>query len=60
MLRAAVIFLVLAVVAYIFGAGGVAGLSMEAARLLIIAFVVLAAISGLVSLISGRRPPQIP
>lgn len=57
MLRAAIIFLVLALVAYFLGAGGVAGLSMEAARLLLIAFIVLAVVSGIVALVSGRRTP---
>jgi len=38
----AVVFLILALVAYILGARGVAGLSMEIARWLIIIFVLLA------------------
>jgi uncharacterized membrane protein YtjA (UPF0391 family) len=37
----AVAFLVLAVVAYVVGARGVAGLSMEIARILVIIFIVL-------------------
>ncbi|MDK2947858.1 MAG: hypothetical protein PWQ63_1018 [Methanolobus sp.] len=38
-------FLVLALVAYIFGARGIAGLSMEIAKWLIAIFVILAIIS---------------
>ena len=41
----AVLFLILAVVAGVFGARGVAGLSMEIAKWLVIVFVVLAIIS---------------
>lgn len=41
----AVVFLILALVAYIFGAKGVAGFSMEIARWLVIIFVVLAVVS---------------
>jgi uncharacterized membrane protein YtjA (UPF0391 family) len=40
-----VVFLVLALIAYILGAQGVAGFSMEIARWLIIIFVILAIIS---------------
>ena len=41
----AVLFFVLAVVAAVFGARGVAGLSMEIAKWLVIIFVVLAVVS---------------
>ena len=44
-LELAVFFLVLAIVAAVLGARGVAGVSMAAARWLIIAFIVLAIIS---------------
>ncbi|MFZ2499599.1 DUF1328 domain-containing protein [Methanosarcina sp.] len=42
MIGLAVVFLVLALVAYILGARGVAGFSMEIAKWLIIIFVILA------------------
>jgi uncharacterized membrane protein YtjA (UPF0391 family) len=42
MLRWAILFLVIALVAALFGFGGVAGVSMEAARILFFVFVVLA------------------
>jgi len=41
----AVIFLILALVAYILGARGIAGFSMEIAKWLVIIFVILAIIS---------------
>jgi uncharacterized membrane protein YtjA (UPF0391 family) len=41
----AVIFLILALIAYILGARGVAGFSMEIAKWLIIIFIILAIIS---------------
>jgi uncharacterized membrane protein YtjA (UPF0391 family) len=41
----AILFLVLALVAAILGAGGVAGLSMDIAKWLVIIFVVLAIVS---------------
>lgn len=53
MLSWALTFLVLALVAGIFGATGVAGLSMNIAWILIVVFLVLFVIS----LIMGRRGP---
>jgi len=47
----AVLFLILALVAYIFGARGIAGFSMEIAKWLIIIFVILAIV---VFLFGGR------
>ncbi len=41
----AVVFFVLAIVAWILGARGVAGISMEVAKWLVIAFIVLAIIA---------------
>lgn len=44
-LQWAIVFFVLAIVAWVVGARGVAGVSMAAARWLIIAFIVLAIVS---------------
>jgi len=41
LLGLAVLFLIIALVAYLFGAKGVAGLSMDIAKILILVFVVL-------------------
>lgn len=54
MLRAAIMFFVLAIIAALLGLGNIAGLSMEIARILIIVFVVLAIISGLVHIFKGK------
>ena len=41
----AIAFLVLALIAYVVGARGIAGLSMEIARILVVIFIILAIIS---------------
>lgn len=56
MLRFALAFFVLALVSMIFGAYGIAGMSMEVGRILLLAFLVLAGIAVLAALFSGRRP----
>ena len=59
MLRAAVTFFVIALIAMFLGMGHVAGISIEAGKMLLYVFLVLAIISFLMSLGSGRRsgPP---
>lgn len=59
MLRAAILFFVLALISYFFGAGGIAGLSMEIGRTLLWVFLVLAVISFVVSLVSGKSPKSL-
>lgn len=54
MLRIAIIFFVIAIIAFIFGASGIAGMSMEIGRLLLLVFVALAIISLLINFM-GRR-----
>ncbi|MNL61603.1 hypothetical protein D3C87_1855490 [compost metagenome] len=56
MLNAAIAFFVIALVAFVLGATGVAGLSMEIGRLLLIVFLVLAVISFVINLLRGRKP----
>jgi uncharacterized membrane protein YtjA (UPF0391 family) len=60
MLRASIAFFVLALVALLLGASGVAGISMEIGRTLLFVFLVLAVISFVASLISGRSTRSIP
>lgn len=55
MLRAAVIFFAIALLAILFGATGIAGVSMEVGQTLLAFFLVLAVVSLVVSLITGRR-----
>lgn len=58
MLQVAIGFLVLAVIAMVFGAYGVAGVSMDAGKTLLVVFLVLAAVSFVFSLITGKKPPH--
>ena len=60
MIRAAITFFILALVAFIFGANGIAGLSIEIGRVLLGVFLVLAAISFVAAMVTGRRPTQLP
>ncbi|MGE0529634.1 MAG: DUF1328 family protein [Bdellovibrionales bacterium] len=59
MLRAALAFFVLAILAYILGATGVAGISMDIGRILLVVFLVLAVIGVAVGLLGGRRPKDV-
>ena len=54
MLQAAIAFFVLALIAMILGAGNIAGVSMEIGRTLLWVFLVLAVVSFVVSLLTGR------
>lgn len=56
MLRAAIAFFVLALVSMLFGAYGIAGLSVEIGKLLLTVFLVLAVISFFVGMIGGKSP----
>ena len=55
MIRAAIAFFVLALVAIVLGANGVAGLSMEIGKILLYVFLALAVISFIVSLVTGKK-----
>lgn len=54
MLRAALGFFVIALVAVVLGASGVAGMSMEIGRALLVIFLILAVISFVAGIVSGR------
>lgn len=56
MIRAAIVFFVIALVAYMVGAYGIAGMSMEIGRVLLWVFLLLAGISLVLSLVTGRNP----
>ena len=56
MMSWAVTFLVVALVAALFGFGGIAGTAMEAAQLVFFVAIVLFAISAVVGLMRGRAP----
>lgn len=55
MLRAAIIFFVLGLVSMLLGATGVAGVSIDIAKMLLIVFLVLAVLSFFGSLITGKK-----
>ena len=57
MLRWALGFLVLAIIAAFFGFGGIATASAGIAKTLFILFLVIAAVTFVVSLLSARRTP---
>lgn len=56
MLRLALVFLVVALVAAVFGFGLVANLSFDIAKLLFVVFLVLAVISFAAGALRGRAP----
>ena len=56
MLRWALIFLIIAIVAAIFGFGGVAGAATSMAQILFYVFVAMFIVSLLFGLLTGRRP----
>lgn len=60
MLNAAIAFFVLALIALALGAGGIAGVSMEIGKTLLIVFLVLAVVSFLGSLLTGRKRNTLP
>lgn len=57
MLRAAIAFFVLALIAILLGANGVAGLSLEVGKILLFVFLFLAIISFVLSIVTGKKPP---
>ncbi|MFN7112823.1 MAG: DUF1328 domain-containing protein [Alphaproteobacteria bacterium] len=57
MLRAAFGFLVLAIVAGIFGFGGIAALSVDIARILVVLFLILFAVALVMHALRGKAPP---
>ena len=55
MLRAAIAFFVLALVSVLFGAYGIAGMSIEVGKILLMVFLALAILSFVGNLITGRK-----
>lgn len=56
MIRAAIAFFILAIIAFFLGANGIAGISMEIGRVLLFVFLVLAVISFVGSIATGKKP----
>ena len=55
MIRAAIMFFVLAIVAYLFGAYSIAGLSIEIGKVLLFVFLILAIITFIFSITLGKK-----
>lgn len=55
MVRAAIAFFILGLISMLFGAYGVAGVSVEVGKLLLTVFVIMAIVSFVVSLVSGKK-----
>jgi uncharacterized membrane protein YtjA (UPF0391 family) len=60
MLRASLLFFLIGLVAIIFGANGVAGLSLDMGRTLLFVFFVLSVLSFILGVIRGKRPNMSP
>lgn len=60
MLRAAILFFALGLVAILFGAYSVAGLSLEVGKLLLFVFLALAVLTTVVGLVTGKSPRSLP
>lgn len=60
MVRAAIVFFVLALCAMLLGAYGVAGVSMDMGKVLLVTFLVLSGVSLVLGLVSSKRPTQLP
>ena len=55
MIRAALSFFILALFAFVLGAYGVAGMSMEIGKILLVVFFIFAAVSFIGAMLTGRR-----
>lgn len=58
MLRAAIIFFILALISLIFGFVGFAGVSMEIGRTLLVIFLILSVLSFIMNWLTGGRGPR--
>lgn len=54
MLNASIVFFVIAIVAYVLGAFGVVGLSLEIGKTLLVVFLVLSVTGFIVSMLRGK------
>lgn len=59
MLRAAIVFFIIGLIAIFFGATGFAGMSIEIGKMLLGVFLVLALVSFVVGILSGRNRKSI-
>ena len=59
MLRAAISFFILAILAYVFGAYGIAGLSVEIGQILLWVFLIFALLSFVGTYITGGKAKKL-
>lgn len=59
MLNLAVTFFVIALIAAIFGFGGIAAASVELAKIVFFIFLALFAITTVIHVLQGRNPPAV-
>jgi uncharacterized membrane protein YtjA (UPF0391 family) len=59
LLRWSLVFLIVAIIAAVFGFGNIAASATDIARILFIIFIVLFLVSLIVGLLTGRRPPSV-
>jgi len=59
MLRWAVIFFIVAIIAAVFGFGGIASGATDIARVLFFLFLIVFLVSLVMGLATGRRPPVV-
>lgn len=59
MLRAAIAFFVIGLIAFVLGANNLAGLSVDLGKLLLSIFVILALVTFLVNLVTGRKTKSL-
>jgi uncharacterized membrane protein YtjA (UPF0391 family) len=60
MIRAAISFFVIALVAYFLGANSLAGVSIEVGKILLFVFLALSVVSILVAAVTGKNPRRLP
>jgi uncharacterized membrane protein YtjA (UPF0391 family) len=60
MVRAAIAFFIIALVAFFLGANGIAGLSVDIGKILLVVFLILSVISFLAAAVTGRKSRQLP
>ncbi len=57
MLRAAIIFFILGIVSFFLGLNGIAGLSVEIGQILLAVFLLIAVVSLVTSIVTGKKHP---
>lgn len=60
MLKASIVFFVLGLISILLGAGRVGGLSLEIGQSLLAVFLIMAVVSLVASLVTGRGPTTLP